>query len=342
MILRVDLCHSKSILSPRLTDSPHVQMEATNKLQTGTETEKTLNACRVGKCIYRIQGGKHVFCFNHWNHETFTHQLKVHWIVLFHPPSSCLWKVYRSIQFFINFQGDFFNVTKFQVSRLELTPAGERPFRGFVDQGWKPWCVSLRISSCSFGSCPMSCSFRIFMAKGKENSELKTPMFFPNIFLKAWNSGFLELYSNFARLIYCHRKKKHAQILKGRFTLQLKQNERQKRGNTGLQDAEICKVTVATRFKIFQASIPFIELIERGVYYIGFLGVSKDSQQNAGCQCFQNYIVSQKRHLVSQELQNPTNLKHFCALLAITLSILAARQWFILDLLRISEPSTVV
>lgn len=157
MIPRVDLCHSKSILSPRLTDSPHVQMEATNKLQTGTETEKTLNACRVGKCIYRIQGGKHVFCFNHWNHETFTHQLKVHWIVLFHPPSSCFWKVYRHSILYKLPRGFFltWRVSSFQT----WIPA----FGQFVDsfQGWKPWCVSLRISSCSFGSCPMSCSFRI-------------------------------------------------------------------------------------------------------------------------------------------------------------------------------------
>ena len=158
MILRVDLCDSKPILSPRLTDWPHVQMEATNKLQTGTETKKILNTYRVGKCIYRIQGGKQCFVLiiESWNLYSST---KSPLNCSFPPTSSCLWMVYRHSILYKLPRGFSFNVTKFQVSRLEFPGVNAQ----FVDsfQGWKPWCVSLRISSCSFGSCPMSCSFRI-------------------------------------------------------------------------------------------------------------------------------------------------------------------------------------
>ena len=129
-------------------------------------------------------------------------------------------------------------------------------FVGF--QGWNLWCVSLRISSCSFGSCPMSCSFRID-GEGQRNSEPKRRCY-PILggclkILKAFIQV-LEL-EQFGQIDLLSPKKKHTQILKGQVQLELNQNERQKRGNTGLQDAEICKSNSGDPIEFFQASIPF-------------------------------------------------------------------------------------
>lgn len=58
----------------------------------------------------------------------------------------------------------------------------------------------------------------------------------------------------------------------GSFNLNLKQNDRQKRGNTGLHDAEICKITVATRLKSFKPQYLLFNR-ERCILYRIFGGI---------------------------------------------------------------------
>ena len=149
--------------------------------------------------------------------------------------------------------------------------------------------------------------------------------------LKAWNSGFWEL-EQFGQ-IDVTPKKKHTQILKGRFNLNLNKTRNKKGVIPAFRMQRYVKYQWRPGLNSFKPQYT-LDLInrERCILYRIFWWYLKIPNTIAGCPIISRlYIVSKKGTLLVKNSNIQKNLKHFCAQLAITLSILAARQWFILD-----------
>lgn len=144
-------------------------------------------------------------------------------------------------------------------------------FVGF--QGWNLWCVSLRISSCSFGSCPMSCSFRID-GEGQRNSEPKRRCY-PILggclkILKAFIEV-LEL-EQFGQIDLLSPKKNTHKFWRDRFNLNLTKTRDKKGVIPAFRMQRYVKVTVATRLNSFKPQYLFFNR-ERCVLYSFFGGI---------------------------------------------------------------------